>query len=113
MIEPALPSDGYEVSVQQVESWLPAVERGEITLIDCREQEEWDIGHLPHARLFPLSRFAEIKAPEGPVIVYCHHGMRSMRATLYLRQLGNSEVWSMAGGSDAWSQEIDPALPRY
>jgi adenylyltransferase/sulfurtransferase len=102
-----------EVSPQRVNLLLPAIARGEITLVDCREDDEWQFNRLPGARLMPLSRFGELQPPEGPVIVYCHHGMRSLRATSYLRSKGNPQVWSMAGGIDAWSREIDSDTPLY
>lgn len=87
-------------------------------LIDCREEDEFALCRIVTAELIPLSRFAE-EAPrrlEGeprPLIIYCHHGMRSLRATHFLRQKGFSRVWSLAGGIDRWSDEIDPAVPRY
>ncbi|MDB6076706.1 MAG: moeZ [Akkermansiaceae bacterium] len=102
-----------EISLQKVNLLLPAIADGQITLVDCREDDEWQFNRLPGARLMPLSRFGEFAVPEGPVIVYCHHGMRSLRATSYFRSRGNPQVWSMAGGIDGWSLEIDPQLPRY
>jgi len=87
-------------------------------LIDCREESEWQICHLPDAQLVPLSRLGEL-APQvftdaqEHVIIYCHHGMRSLRATEFLRQRGIIHAQSMRGGIDAWSDMVDPATPRY
>lgn len=87
-------------------------------LIDCREESEWQLCRLPHAQLVPLSRFGEL-APQvfadtqEHIIIYCHHGMRSMRATQFLRQHGIARAQSMRGGIDAWSDEVDPSTPRY
>ncbi|MEM9018801.1 MAG: rhodanese-like domain-containing protein, partial [Verrucomicrobiota bacterium] len=69
------------------------------------------------AKLVPLTRFGEL-APalltiDKPLIVYCHHGMRSLHATNYLREQGASKTWSLAGGIDLWSSQIDPDIPRY
>ena len=65
----------------------------------------------------PLSDFVEkarsLNDITERVVVYCHHGMRSMQATQFLRARGHQYVFSMAGGIDAWSAEIDPAVPRY
>ena len=95
--------------------------RDKIRLIDCREEDEFALCQIDGAELIPLSRFAE----EGPaklvdagddsrnIMVYCHHGMRSLQATQFLRQKGQASVWSMQGGIDAWSTEIDPQVPRY
>jgi adenylyltransferase/sulfurtransferase len=47
------------------------------------------------------------------LVVYCHHGVRSLSAAAYLRRLGHVNVRSLAGGIDAWSCEVDPAVPRY
>ncbi|WP_193211991.1 rhodanese-like domain-containing protein [Luteolibacter marinus] len=105
--------DDIEVSGARVSELLPAVARGEIDLIDCREEDEWHINRLPGARLVPLSGFGEAPLPEKPAIIYCHHGMRSLRAAAFLRSRGLADSWSMAGGIHRWSEEIDPAVPIY
>lgn len=87
-------------------------------LIDCRELDEWHICKIDGAQLIPLSQFAEL-APmklgdkSQHLVVYCHHGVRSMRATLWLRQQGYEKAQSMRGGIDLWSELIDPEVPRY
>ena len=47
------------------------------------------------------------------IVFYCHHGVRSVQALLYLRQQGFDNVRSMKGGIDAWAQQIDPGMTRY
>jgi rhodanese-related sulfurtransferase len=106
------PETGIELTPAQVEELLPAVKSGEIALIDCREDDEWQYNRIAGARFVPLSRFAEASPPETPAIVYCHHGMRSLRAASYWRQRG-VEAWSMSGGIHLWSVEIDPTVPIY
>lgn len=87
-------------------------------LIDCREESEWQICRLPGAQLVPLSSFGEL-APQvfantqEHIIIYCHHGMRSLRAAQFLRQHGIVQAQSMRGGIDAWADMVDPATPRY
>ncbi len=87
-------------------------------LIDCREDDEWHTCRIEGAQLIPLSQFAEL-AParlgdkDQHLVVYCHHGMRSMRATLWLRQQGFQQTQSLRGGIDLWSELVDPAVPRY
>ena len=85
-------------------------------LIDCREADEWAICQLPRAELLPLSDFnfrEKLRDPAQAILIYCHHGMRSLRAAEYLSQLGYENVCSIRGGIDAWSREIDPEVPRY
>ncbi len=87
-------------------------------MIDCREQDEWQICHIEGADLVPLSQFGEL-APQRftdtsqHLIIYCHHGMRSQRAALWLRQHGFNNVQSMRGGIDAWADLVEPEMPRY
>ena len=60
------------------------------------------------------SRLSELEPyRERHVIVYCHHGMRSLHVSHWLRRQGFTRAQSMAGGIDAWSQEIDPGVSRY
>lgn len=62
-------------------------------------------------------RADELESDDGrkdaPIIVHCHHGVRSMRVTATLRGLGFTNVRSMAGGIDLWSLDVDPRIPRY
>lgn len=62
------------------------------------------------------ARLAELQASHGlehPIACLCHHGMRSLQVATYLTQSGFSEVVNLQGGIDAWSQQVDPAVPRY
>jgi|ERR1019366_7979110 adenylyltransferase/sulfurtransferase len=89
-----------------------------VRLIDVRQPWENQLAKLPGNCLIPLNdlphRASEIP-PESTtiVVVYCHHGVRSMSAADYLLRLGYHNVRSLAGGIDAWSCEVDPAVPRY
>ena len=88
-------------------------------LVDCRTEEERAICALEgsvHVPLGAIEQEAEdigLDAEGRPVVVYCHHGVRSMTATLALRALGVEQAVSMAGGIDAWSLRIDPTVARY
>jgi len=55
----------------------------------------------------------ELEGEEKPIVVFCHHGMRSLQVVAWLREHGVENCLSMAGGIDRWSLEIDPAVPRY
>lgn len=90
----------------------------DLLLIDCRESDEWAIGRLGSATHIPMSeipsRYDEIATGgERDIVVYCHHGGRSLRVVRWLRGQGLSRTSSLAGGIDAWSEQIDPAIPRY
>ncbi len=87
-------------------------------LIDCREEDEWELNRIAGAVHIPLSLFAERVGAHlevtGRLVIYCHHGMRSQRACSYLISRGvKGEVLNLAGGIDAWSREVDPSVPRY
>jgi rhodanese-related sulfurtransferase len=92
--------------------------RGEaIRLIDCREPWENELVCLEDSTLIPMNdtpgRIEELRAMEGQLVVYCHHGVRSLHVVQWLRSQGLTEVLSLTGGIDAWSLEVDPDLPRY
>lgn len=112
---PAPNDDIVEISPTEAAAWL-AESEGKPLVIDCREEDEWALCRVEGALLAPLSRFPEV-APvviprDQPLVVYCHHGVRSLRATRWLRQQG-WQAWSLAGGIDRWSEEIDQQVPRY
>lgn len=85
-------------------------------LLDCREGFELSLCVLPNAVHIPLMEIPERAASELPagrtVLVYCHHGVRSINGAILLERLG-FEAMSMRGGIDAWSLRIDPSVPRY
>jgi adenylyltransferase/sulfurtransferase len=89
-----------------------------IYLIDVREPWEHTVASLPASVLVPLgelvTRFDELEPPPGALVVaFCHHGVRSLRAAVFLEHAGLGPVVSLAGGIDRWSLEVDPAVPRY
>lgn len=87
-----------------------------LTVLDVRTDEELSIAALPGAKHIPMqelpARFGELNAAE-PVAVLCHHGVRSEMAARFLERNGFGEVYSVAGGIDAWSVDVDPDVPRY
>jgi len=111
------PSLSEEIDPAAVAALAANVAAGQVVLVDCRESDEWALCHLPGARLVPLSEFPDsanpLVAAGVPCVVYCHHGMRSLRATRWLRAQGLASCFSMAGGIDRWSVEIDPLVTRY
>jgi len=85
-------------------------------LLDVREIFEHEIARIDGAKLIPLreiSAHAEELPREEQIIVHCHSGKRSAQAVRLLRERGFRNVYNLEGGIDAWSSEIDPAVPRY
>ncbi|UPT73315.1 MAG: rhodanese-like domain-containing protein [Elusimicrobiota bacterium] len=84
-------------------------------LLDVRQPEEYETARLEGAVLIPLGelpgRLAELPK-DRPLVVMCHHGMRSAHAVHHLRQAGFDAV-NLTGGIDAWSREIDGKVPLY
>jgi len=103
-----------EIQPLQLASRLKKGERLEI--IDVREPYEWEIGHIPGARLVPLARIAE-EIPHldkrRETILYCKVGARSMHAAQQLADAGVSDVRNLAGGILRWIDEVDPTMARY
>lgn len=105
-----------EISVQEAKELLQS--DPSVRLVDCREEHEHAFCHIPGSVLIPLSAFrteaaTKLTDKEQTLIVYCHHGMRSLKATAYLLDLGYRCVMSLSGGIDQWSQEVDPSIRRY
>lgn len=103
-----------EISVGRAQQLL--TQHPEAQLLDVREMFEREIVSLPESAHIPLAELPlrwQSLDTDRPVVVYCHHGMRSLRAVHFLRQRGFVNSTSMRGGIDAWAREIDPSLPRY
>ena len=86
-------------------------------LVDVRWPLEHEICRLPNSRLLPLDQLAanlqDELDPADEIVVYCHHGIRSLDAAMFMRANGFPRVKSLAGGIDLWSTTVDPAVPRY
>jgi len=103
-----------QISSEELQRRLAAGEA--IQLLDVREVWEHEVARLEGATLIPLGELTERAGeldPEKPVVVYCHHGMRSYQAVVWLREQGFSLAQNLAGGIDRWSQVIDPMVVRY
>jgi rhodanese-related sulfurtransferase len=105
-----------EIDVRSVKQMLDAGEK--FMLLDCREPDEVAAAKIAASTHIPMreipARLAEL-APHkgGRIVVHCHHGGRSLRVTHFLRQQGFGQAQNMTGGIDAWSQQVDPQVPRY
>jgi rhodanese-related sulfurtransferase len=85
-------------------------------LIDVRNPEDFALCHLPGAELRSAAQIAEWSRtldPDEEVLIYCHHGIRSLHAVMYLTGRGFKRVMHLRGGLDAYSLRADPGVPRY
>ena len=105
----------YEITAEEVKSKL---EKGDaFTLLDVREPWEFETAKISGAKLMPMgevpSRAHQELDPDDHIVVVCHHGVRSMNVTVWLRQQGFENAQSMRGGIDAWSRRVDQKVPVY
>jgi rhodanese-related sulfurtransferase len=105
----------YEISAEEVKSKLDAGDA--FTLLDVREPWEFETAKIAGAKLIPMgdvpSRAHQELDPDDQIVVVCHHGVRSMNVTVWLRQQGFEKAQSMRGGIDAWSRRVDGKVPLY
>ena len=105
----------YEITPEEVKRKLDSGES--FTLLDVREPWEFKTARIDSAKLMPMgevpSRAHQELDPEDHLVVLCHHGVRSMNVTVWLRQQGFERVQSMRGGIDAWSRQVDAKVPTY
>jgi len=114
--EPAVPDQNPdEVDVKQMKKALDDPKLG-IRVIDVREPDEYQIARIQGVPLFPLSllpqRFTELD-PNQQIYIHCKSGIRSLKAVRFLREQGFKYVKSVKGGIQAWSDHVDPGVPRY
>jgi len=108
--EPPVP----EISVEELHAKLASGEK--VTLIDVREQFEWDIARIPGAKLIPLgdlhSRMSELDSADT-IYLQCKSGVRSANALRELQGAGFSKLFNVRGGILAWAERIDASVPKY
>jgi rhodanese-related sulfurtransferase len=107
----------YEVTTQQLSELLARESSEDLVLLDVREPWEFQAAHIQGSTLMPMgdvpSRAFQELDPEAHIVAICHHGVRSMNVSVWLRNQGFENAQSLRGGIDAWSAEVDPAIPRY
>jgi rhodanese-related sulfurtransferase len=105
----------YEITTDEVKRQLDCGDA--FTLLDVREPWEHQTATIEGAKLIPMgdipTRAHQELDPDDRIVVYCHHGVRSLNVTNWLRQQGFENAQSMRGGIDAWSRTIDPKVPTY
>jgi rhodanese-related sulfurtransferase len=104
----------YEISPHDAAALLG---EGKARLIDVREPWEFETARVDGSLLMPMgdvpARAHSELDPDERLVVVCHHGMRSMNVTVWLRNQGFEHAQSLRGGIDAWSAEVDPTVNRY
>jgi adenylyltransferase/sulfurtransferase len=103
-----------EIDVTEVKRKLDSGEK--FVLIDVREPHEYRIASIPGAKLIPLGEFPKHIGefdPEADIVIHCKSGMRSAKACGILRNAGFENVRNMKGGILAWSDQVDPSVPKY
>lgn len=105
----------WEITPQELEDQLGR-DGKDMVILDVREPVEWEIVHLPNAKLIPRGdlpeRIHELDTADE-IVVYCRTGVRSAAALSFMRQAGFRKVRHLRGGIDAWAREVDPSMPRY
>jgi monothiol glutaredoxin len=110
---PNAPPPVRQMSVQALKEKLDR--REPLQLIDVRGEDERAVASLPGARAWSeeTDRYLDTLPRDTQIVLHCHRGGRSQQAAEYLRGRGFTNVHNVAGGIDAWSREIDSAVPRY
>ena len=106
------------LEVDQLRAFAAAQPR--TLLLDVRDAWEVQLARIDLAGMATLhipmdqipQRLDEIDAAQ-PVVCICHHGVRSAQVVAFLLRRGHSRVYNLAGGLDAWSTQVDPAIARY
>ena len=106
-------TDDIQILPQEVKQRLDS--GAKLLLVDIRQEWEHKTCRIEGATLVPMETMASnlplFEAAEE-IVLYCHHGVRSLNAVVWLRQQGIA-ARSMSGGIARWSEEIDPSVPRY
>jgi len=104
-----------QLSVRELADWLADPSREQPLVLDVREPWEIEKASMAGITAIPMrdipARAAELPR-ERDIVAVCHHGGRSMQVAMFLEQQG-FRLHNLTGGMDAWSREIDPAVPRY
>lgn len=109
---PNQPAQVKQLSAPELKSRL---DLGEVTLFDVRPEDERAIAKIAVARALDAAGQAELFGLDRnrPIVLHCHHGIRSQEAAQQLLREGFRRVYNLDGGIDAWSQTVDSSIPRY
>jgi rhodanese-related sulfurtransferase len=105
----------YEIAPGELKSLLDA--NSDVVVLDCRESWEFETARIEGSWHIPMNdipaRFQRELEPDKHIVVVCHHGVRSLNVTAWLRQQGFDKGQSLRGGIDRWARQIDPKVPLY
>jgi rhodanese-related sulfurtransferase len=105
----------YEVAPEELKTLLES--DSDIVVLDVREPWEFETARIENSKHIPMNdipaRFNQELDAEKHMVVVCHHGVRSMNVTAWLRKQGFEKVQSLRGGIDRWARQIDPKVPVY
>ena len=105
----------FEISAGQVKAMLKQPEN--FTLLDVREPWELEKARIEGSKNIPMGdvpmRAHQELDSDDHIVVVCHHGVRSLSVTNWLRQQGFEKAQSMRGGIDGWARTVDPKVPLY
>ncbi len=107
-------ADMKQISARQLSDWLAKTDAP--LVLDVREPWEVALASVAGSVTIPMheipARLAELPSQQ-PIVCLCHHGMRSMQVAVFLERNGFDPIYNLVGGIDAWSRDIDPAVPTY
>ena len=105
----------YEITPEELRALLE--HNSDIVVLDVREPWEFETAKITNSKHLPMNdvpaRYKQELDPQKHIVVLCHHGVRSLNVTNWLRQQGFERVQSLAGGIDRWARQIDPTVPLY
>ncbi|MDO5068730.1 rhodanese-like domain-containing protein [Neisseria zoodegmatis] len=103
-----------QITPIELKQWM--ADGMEFVLLDVRTDEELALCSLPNHTHIPMNmipmRHNELP-DDVPIVVYCHHGLRSLHTAMYLADAGFEQLYNLQGGIDAWSVLVDSQVPRY
>ena len=105
----------YEITPEDLKSLRDSA--NSLVVLDVREPWEYEVAKIAGSKHIVMgdipARFNQELDPEDHIVVVCHHGVRSMNVTAWLRQQGFEKAQSLQGGIDRWARQIDPSVPIY
>jgi rhodanese-related sulfurtransferase len=104
-----------QIHVQDLKNLLDSGQSTPL-LLDVREPWEFDICRIEGSKLIPMRQIhsaVEQLDRDQPTVVICHHGIRSQQVSLYLVNMGFTNVFNLSGGVQAWANEVEPSMPTY
>ena len=105
-----------QIGARELQQWLQDTGRASPLLLDVREPWEYQLCHIANARLVPMHSVPDeldTLDKHAPIVVICHHGVRSMQVARFLEHAGFDQLYNLQGGVDDWAQLVDTSMPTY